>query len=314
MPLNIIFAGTPEFAVPALEKLLHSEHKILAVLTQPDRPAGRGQHVQASPVKVLAEKNNIPIFQPATLKDNAIQEEIKKLNPDIIIVVAFGMLLPEAVLGIPRLGCINIHPSLLPKWRGAAPIQRSIEAGDIETGVTIMQLDKGMDTGDILLQEKMALNNTENSFEAHNLLSQLGATLLLKTLDLFENKKIKLIKQNNQAATHAKKIEKSEAIINWKKSALEINNKIRAFNPWPICTANFQNQLIKIFEAAALNQKTNALPGTLISVSKNSFCIATGDGILEIKSVQLPNKKRISAADFIHGHKDTLVVGKIIFS
>ncbi|OGT46936.1 MAG: methionyl-tRNA formyltransferase [Gammaproteobacteria bacterium RIFCSPHIGHO2_12_FULL_38_11] len=313
MSFKIIFAGTPEFAVPALKKLLDSDHQILTVLTQPDRPAGRGQKLCVSPIKQLAQENNIKIDQPTTLKDVAAQKTIMQLNPDIIIVVAYGMILPKTVLNIPRFGCINIHPSLLPKWRGAAPIQRAIEAGDTKTGVTIMQLNEKMDAGDILLQESITLNDHETSGTIHHVLSELGATLLLKTLNLLEETKIKPMRQNNNEATYANKIEKSEAIIHWKKSATEIHNQIRAFNPWPICTTYFQNQSLRIFESFVLNEKQNGVPGTLVSIDKNYLHIATGNGTLGIKSIQLPGKKQISAADFIHGHQAQLIVGKIIF-
>src|SRR3990167_6615155 len=271
MPLKIIFAGTPEFAVPTLQALFNSEHKILAVYAQPDRPAGRGQQLQASPVKEIAKSHNIPIFQPKTLRDENVQKEMRALNADVMIVVAYGLILPESVLKIPRLGCINIHPSLLPRWRGAAPIPRSIEAGDTETGITIMQMDKGMDTGPILKQKKIKLAGTETSENLHTIFSNMGAQLLISTLRDIEKKSITPIAQDNAQATYAEKIDKKEAVIQWRQSAIQINNKIRAFNAWPVASTTFNHKLLKIWKTKALSEKTLAMPGTLIRVEKEKF-------------------------------------------
>ncbi|MCX7125946.1 MAG: methionyl-tRNA formyltransferase [Gammaproteobacteria bacterium] len=322
MPLKIIFAGTPEFAVPTLQLLLNSEHKVLAVYTQPDRPAGRGQHLHASPVKQLAQTHNIPVFQPKTLRDIDAQAELKKLNPDVMVVVAYGLILPQAVLSIPKLGCINVHPSLLPRWRGAAPIPRSIEAGDTETAVTIMQLDKGMDTGPVLKQEKYSLKGDETSQQLHDLFSVMGATLLLQTLN--ELSVIIPVSQDDMLATHAAKIEKSEAVIDWNQPAVKINNKIRAFNSWPVANTIFNNEVLKIWEASSVSTNGSASendretlsrskPGILLKIEKEKFCIATGDGILEILSVQLPGKKQMSAGDFLRGHAAQLIVNETRF-
>src|SRR5476651_1898291 len=228
-PLRIVFAGTPEFAAEHLKALLASPYEIIAVYTQPDRPAGRGQKLMPSPVKQLALENNIVVLQPPTLRNADAQAELAALKPDLIVVVAYGLILPQAVLDIPRFGCINIHPSLLPRWRGAAPIQRTIEAGDVETAITIMKMDKGMDTGPILLQEKIGLHGDETSGKLHDFCSHRGAELLLTVLQDIQN--IKPIAQDNSHATHAAKIEKSESTIDWKKSVVEIECKIRAMNP-----------------------------------------------------------------------------------
>ncbi len=311
--LKIIFAGTPEFAVPSLNALLNSEHTVLAVCTQPDRPAGRGQHLQVSPVKQMAEMHNLPIFQPKSLRDIDVQNALRELNADIMVVVAYGIILPEAVLTMPRFGCVNVHPSLLPRWRGAAPIARSIEAGDIETGITIMQLDKGMDTGPILKQEEYKLAGNETSGELHDLFSQRGAALLLETLYEIEKELALPISQNNSLATHAAKIQKIDAIIDWHLSAKQIKNKIHAFNPWPVANTTFSNVTLRIWEAEAINEKTKSAPGTLIRRDKNHLWVATGEGVLEIIAVQLPGKRMISAADFMHGHRDHLMVGKTKF-
>lgn len=311
--LKIIFAGTPEFAVPSLNALLNSEHKVLAVYTQPDRPAGRGRQLQESPVKQMAKTHNIPVFQPKSLRDEDVENQLRELQADIMVVVAYGVILPEAVLNIPRLGCVNVHPSLLPRWRGAAPIPRSIEAGDSETGVTIMQLDKGMDTGPILKQEEYKLMGDETSGELHDLFSQRGAALLLETLYELENNLSAPIAQNNALATHAAKIQKEESVIDWHLSAIQINNKIRAFNSWPVAHTTFSDQTLRIWEAKAVNEKTKLSPGTLIRRDKQSFWVATGDGILDVLSVQLPGKKMVTAADFMHGHADSLIPGKTKF-
>lgn len=313
MSLKIIFAGTPEFAVPTLQALFNSEHQILAVYTQPDRPAGRGQQLQASPVKEIARLHNIPIFQPKTLRDENVQKEMRAFNADVMIVVAYGLILPESVLKIPRLGCINIHPSLLPRWRGAAPIPRSIEAGDLETGVTVMQLEKGMDTGAILKQENYKYIGDETSGEMHDLFSHRGAGLLLDTLYELEKKLSNPISQNNALATYTEKIQKAEAIIDWNLSAKEINNKIRAFNPWPVAHTIFLKNTLRIWIANAITEKSKYLPGILAHMNRENFWIAAGDGMLEIISVQLPGKKIISAADFINGQREYLVVGKTRF-
>ncbi len=311
--LKIIFAGTPEFAVPSLKALINSEHQVVAVYTQPDRPAGRGQHLQASPVKAIAQSHNIPVFQPKTLRDPVVQNDMRALNADIIVVVAYGLILPEAVLHITRLGCVNVHPSLLPRWRGAAPIARCIEAGDDETGITIMQLDKGMDTGPILKQEKYKFTGDETSAKCHDLFSQRGAALLLLTLNELENNVSHPMVQNNALATHAAKIQKSEAVIDWKMSAEKINHKIRAFNAWPVAHTTFLNMPLRIFQANVLHEKTKIAPGTFVRKNKKTFCIATGDGILEIIAVQLPGKKMVSSADFMHGHDDDLIPEKTRF-
>lgn len=310
MSLKIIFAGTPEFAVPTLQMLLQSEHDVVAVYTQPDRPAGRGQHLHASPVKQLAQQHNIPIFQPKTLRDNETQHVMRALKADIMVVVAYGLLLPEPVLTMMPLGCVNVHPSLLPRWRGAAPIPRAIEAGDVETGITIMQLDKGMDTGPILKQMHYRYQGDESSQMMHDLFSTQGASLLIETLALLEKKQIEPQKQNDALATHAAKIDKSEAEIQWQLPATIIHNKIRAWNAWPVAHTLFLGETLRIWRSMVVNEKTNAIPGTVIRADKNALHIATGEGVLAIADLQLPGKKIITANDFIHGHNRNLIVGK----
>lgn len=288
---------------------------MIAVLTQPDRPAGRGLTLQASNIKEIAIAQKLPILQPKTLRDENIQNELRALHADIMVVVAYGLLLPNAVLSIPKSGCVNIHPSLLPRWRGAAPIQRTIEAGDSETGVAIMQLDAGMDTGPIFMQEKIKLTGKETSQTLHDQLSELGATLLIKTLDALEKNTIHAVAQNNTGVTIAEKIKKEEAKINWSQSANMIAQKIRAFNPWPVAHTLFQNQLLKIWEAEATSKKHSEKPGTLLSLEKNNMVIACEkNSALTIFSVQLPGKKRMPVSDFINGFSTQLKIGKMVFT
>lgn len=299
--MKVIFAGTPEFAVPTLNALIASSHEVITVFTQPDRPAGRGQQLQASPIKQIAEKTNIPVYQPASLRDEAIQAHIKKLQPAVIVVVAYGLILPKAVLDIPKYGCINIHPSLLPRWRGAAPIQRTIEAGDKETAVTIMQMDKGMDTGPILLQEKMMLQGNETSGSLHDVCAEKGAELLLKVLNDINT--IEPIAQSDAGITHAKKVEKSEGKINFEKSVDEIDAHIRAMTPWPSAMMAFQNETIKILSAKIVSHgKSSHVVGVLFR-EQDKLCISAKDGVLEILMLQLPGKKPVAAKDFLRGYK-----------
>jgi len=298
--MKIIFAGTPLFAVPALKALLDSSHEVIAVLTQPDRPAGRGQQLQASPVKALAMTHDIPVYQPTTLRDIEIHTLLRELNADVMVVVAYGLILPQAVLDIPRYGCINIHPSLLPRWRGAAPIQRTIAAGDAETAVTIMQMDKGMDTGPILLQDKVVLTGEETSGDLHDLCSERGAALLLSVLDNIDH--IKPIAQSSEGITHAAKLEKAESVIDWQKSTKEILCQIRAMNPWPIAQMHYREMSLKIYAAKFYSHDIKEKKQGILFVEDEKLCVAASDGIIEILSLQLPGKKIMSAKDFMHGY------------
>jgi len=309
--LKIIFAGTPEFAAVALKKLITSPHQVLAVYTQPDRPAGRGLKITASAVKQLALQHQLSIYQPVSLKNIDEQEQLKNFNADVMVVAAYGLLLPKAVLMIPRLGCINIHPSLLPRWRGAAPIQRTIFAGDKITGVTIMQMDEGLDTGPMLLQHQYVLAEDETSHTLHDKLAEMGAESLLETLNLLTQNKIKPQVQDNALATYANKITKEEALIDWSQPAKTLEYKIRAFNPWPIAYTNWQSQTLRIGMAAAMNEKVNAAPGTIIQASKEGIDVATGDGVLRLLSLQLPGGKMLPVQQFYHARASELVKGNI---
>lgn len=312
MALKIVFAGTPEFAIPAFKALLSSEHKIIAVYTQPDRPAGRGRKLTASPVKQLAIENQISIFQPLSLSNIEEQNQLRQLQPDVMVVVAYGLILPAAILVIPRLGCINIHPSLLPRWRGAAPIQRAILAGDKETGVAIMQMDKGMDTGDILNQVKFEIDPNETSLELHNRCAEIGGQLLLKTLEDLQLNRAKPTKQSDNNVCYANKIEKAEAKIEWHKSSVDIYNQIRALNPWPVAFCDFNGQPLKIWQAELLSDTTDLPPGTIVNASKLGIDIATGDGLLRIVKVQLPGGRILGITDFLNAHQKDLIPGKTV--
>lgn len=296
--MKIIFAGTPDFACPSLQALIDSPHEIVAVYTQPDRPKGRGQQVIASPIKLLAQQHNLPVFQPLNLKTENLPAA------DVMIVAAYGLILPKRILDMPRYGCINVHASLLPRWRGASPIQQAILAGDKESGVTIMQMDIGLDNGDMLLQKKCAIGNDDTAQSLHDKIAELGATGLIDTLDLLEKSKLKPIKQDEALVTHAPKIQKSDAKINWRESAAEIERKIRGFNPWPIAFCEFKNQPLRIWQATALSEKAHKAPGTIEKHSKDALIVATGDGLLAIKKLQLAGGRPISAADFINAHKE----------
>jgi methionyl-tRNA formyltransferase len=308
--LSLIFAGTPEFSVPALEALLASKHRVAAVYTQPDRPAGRGRHVAMSAVKQAALRCELPVEQPASLRDGAALERLSAWSADLMIVVAYGLLLPEAVLRAPRLGCINIHASLLPRWRGAAPIQRAILAGDHATGVTIMQMDAGLDTGPVLLTKETAIHDWETAASLHDRLSQLGAHALLDALEGLESGALSARAQPAEGVTYATKIRKEEASIDWSRAAIEIDRQVRAFNPWPVAETRWQGQQLRIWEATPLNATAGAAPGAVIASGDDGVDVATGAGALRLTRLQLPGRKPLSVAEFVHAHRlDGAVLG-----
>lgn len=308
--MKIIFAGTPAFAEFALQALIQSSHDIVAVYTQPDRPSGRGLKLTPSPVKTLALANHLPVYQPVSLKGEAEQKDMAALQADVMIVAAYGLLLPAAVLAIPALGCINIHPSLLPRWRGAAPIQRTLYAGDKETGVTIMQMDAGLDTGPMLLQKRYHIAADETSKTLHDKLAVIGAEALIDTLTLLEQGKLQPQVQDNSLATYANKISKEEALIDWSRPAVELENEIRAFNPWPVAYTTWKEQSLRVWLAKATGETSQAEPRTIIRASRDGIDVATGTGVLRLLQLQLPGGKAQTAADFYNAHREQLIVGE----
>ncbi|MDD2864316.1 MAG: methionyl-tRNA formyltransferase [Methylococcales bacterium] len=299
--MRIIFAGTPEFAVPSLQKLIDLGHDVCAVYTQPDRPAGRGQHLQPPPVKVLALKHDIPVLQPLTLKTDDELQTFQNFNADLMVVVAYGMILPQTVLDTPRLGCINGHGSLLPRWRGAAPIQRAVIEGDKETGVTIMQIVKKLDAGDMLHKEIYEIKPTDTSAIVHDELSKLSAIGLEKVLLQIENNTLQATPQDENLVTYAAKLTKEEALIDWTQPAEKLVRKIHGLNPWPVAQTIYNGLTMKLWNAQVLNEATNLQAGQVRSTSK-TLDIATGEGVVRIHELQMPNGKRMSASAFLAAH------------
>lgn len=318
-PLNIIFAGTPDFAAQHLAALINSEHNIIAVYCPPDKPAGRGKKLNTCATKQLALDHNLAVEQPANFKAENDQQQLAQYNADVMVVVAYGLLLPEVILNTPRLGCINVHGSLLPKWRGAAPIQRSLEAGDDKTGVTIMQMDKGLDTGDMILTAECAIKDTDTSASLYEKLAQLGPKALIDTLALMATNEHKTTRQNNALATYAHKLDKAEAEINWQLTAVELDRKVRAYIPWPIAQFTFtegdaehiekaKQHKIRIWQASVQGITTETA-GTIISADKHGIVVATKSGALCLEVLQLPNKKALPVQDILNGRADWFTVG-----
>jgi methionyl-tRNA formyltransferase len=300
--MRIIFAGTPEFAAETLQALLTTEHEICAVYTQPDRPAGRGRKITASPVKQVALANQIAVEQPLNFKSDEAKQVLADYRADLMIVVAYGLLLPQVVLDTPRLGCINIHASLLPRWRGAAPIQRAILAGDTKTGVCIMQMEAGLDTGPVIASNRCEIADTDTAQILHDRLAQLGASTLLSCLDDIESLQKNAQPQDHNASNYAKKLLKQEAEINWQQSAAAINRQINAFNPWPVAQTKWQDNVFRIWAAELVQQTGPTKAGEVINVSRNGIEIGTGDGILRLTQIQLPGKKAMAVADFLNAN------------
>ena len=300
--LKIIYAGTPEFAATALPALLDSPHQVCAVYTQPDRPAGRGRKLTASPVKQLAQQHDIEVLQPLSLKGEEEQARLAAFGADVMVVAAYGLLLPAAVLDTPPMGCLNIHASLLPRWRGAAPIQRAIEAGDAETGVTIMQMDVGLDTGDMLYKVSTPIHPDDTTATLHDRLAELGAQALLHTLTGLQQGSIQAEGQDEGRACYAKKLHKSEALLDWSLPAAQLARRIMAFNPWPVAQTPLDDKVLRIWQASALEEEGSGVPGEVIRADKQGVLVCCGTGLLRIERLQLPGGKPLSAAEFVNAH------------
>jgi len=302
-PLRIVFAGTPEFSVPALDALHAAGHTMVAAYTQPDRPAGRGRVLAAGPVKQRALALGIPVEQPATLKTADAVERLASYGADLMVVVAYGLILPQAILDTPRLGCLNIHGSLLPRWRGAAPIHRAILAGDVRTGITIMKMDAGLDTGPMLLTRDTAIGEQETSGQLHDRLAALGAEAVVDAIDEWTAGRIAPLSQPAEGVTYAAKIRKEEAVIDWTDSALALSRRVRAFNPWPVAETQWRGEQLRIWQAAPVALVAPAAaPGEVIEARDGRIVVATGDGALRLDMLQLPGRKPTLAAEFLRAN------------
>lgn len=299
--MRIVFAGTPVFAVPSLQALIDGHQTVCGVYTQPDRPAGRGQKLTASPVKQLAEQAGIAVYQPENFKDPEAINTLAALKPDLMVVVAYGLILPQAVLDIPQLGCINVHGSLLPRWRGAAPIHRALMAGDSQTGITIMKLVRKLDAGDMLHKIEYPIGAQDTSSDLHDILARLGAEGLMQVIEHYAQGKTVGEPQDEALVTYAHKLEKQEAIIDWQQSTSALDRQIRGLNPWPVAQTYFRGQALKIWHAEPLQLAGSAEAG-MIRVTDQRLEVATGDGWLRLLEVQLPGGKRIQATDFLNAH------------
>jgi methionyl-tRNA formyltransferase len=296
--LAVAFAGTPEFALPAFDAVAASRHRISIVYTQPDRPAGRGRKLAASPVKQRALALRLPIEQPRTLRDHEAVAGLAARAPDVMLVVAYGLLLPQAILDTPRLGCLNIHASLLPRWRGAAPVARAIEAGDEQTGVCIMQMESGLDTGPVLLRQEITIGSRETAGQLQARIAVAGAALAVQALDALESGRLNAVPQDESQATYARKLDKAEARLDWREPALVLERRVRAFNPWPVAEALYDGRQLRIFEAEAVAAAGGPAPGTILSADASGIVVMTADRALALKRVQLPGRRAVSAAEF----------------
>ncbi len=303
-PLRIVFAGTPEFAADHLQALLDGPHQVVAVYTQPDRPAGRGKKLTPSPVKLLAEQHQLPVYQPKSLRDPDAQQQLAALAFDIMVVVAYGVILPKAVLDLPPRGCINVHGSLLPRWRGAAPIQRAIWAGDQETGVTIMQMDEGLDTGAMLHKVVCPIEDSDTSATLYQKLAQLGPQGLAQALAQIAEGNAIAEPQNDAEANYAKKLSKEEAAVDWHKSATTLWREVRAFNPWPVSHFQCGEHSLKLWQCQVLSEQTDQAPGTVLRADKKGIAVACGSDVLLLQSIQLPGKKAMTAAEVLNARKE----------
>lgn len=309
-PLKIVFAGTPDFAASSLQALLNSEHEVIAVYTQPDKKGKRKNQMAPRPVKDLAVEHNIPVFQPTTLKTEEEQLALTNLKADIMVVVAYGMLLPKAILETPRLGCINVHGSLLPRWRGAAPVERSMLAGDAETGVTIMQMDEGLDTGDMLYKVTTPIENNDTAASVFERLATIGSEALVDTLKQFQQETVSPEPQDDSLATYAKKLQKTEGVIDWSASATDIDLKIRTLSPRVAVTFKLGEEVVKLLGCELVDQNGN--PGEILPSDKKSIVVACGEGAIKIKQLQLPGKKPMDSAAVLNSKREQFSAGVVL--
>ncbi|WP_312571511.1 methionyl-tRNA formyltransferase [Stutzerimonas balearica] len=308
--MRIVFAGTPEFAAQHLEALLQAGYQVVAVYTQPDRPAGRGQKLMPSPVKQLALQHGLPVMQPATLRDAEAQHALAALQPDLMVVVAYGLILPQAVLDTPRLGCINSHASLLPRWRGAAPIQRAIEAGDSESGVTVMQMEAGLDTGPMLLKVRTPIGPSDTGGSLHDRLAALGAQAVVEAVARLQAGSLPGERQDDTLATYAHKLSKDEARLDWQRPAAELERLVRAFNPWPICHSSLAGDVLKVHAARLVPGQGE--PGRILAVGKDGLTVACGTGALQLTRLQLPGGKPLDFADLYNSRREQFAPGQVL--
>ncbi len=299
---RLVFAGTPAFAVPALRELVAAGYPPVTVYTQPDRPAGRGRKARPSPVKLAALDYGLPVEQPASLRDPAARERLAGLRPDLMIVAAYGLILPQSVLDLPRLGCVNIHASLLPRWRGAAPIQRAILAGDTETGVCLMRMEAGLDTGPVLACATTPIHAEDTGGTLHDRLADIGAGLLIGSLPDLLQGKLRAQPQDHDAATYASKVSKAEALLDWRKPARQLQRQVAAFNPWPVAHTRWHGEPLRIWRATVICESADAAPGTVLAAGRGGIDVATGEGCLRLLELQLPGGRVLAAEAFLRGH------------
>lgn len=300
--MKIVFMGTPEFAVPCLQKIIDEGHEVLAVVTQPDKPKGRGKKLAMPPVKELALKYNIDVYQPVKAREDSFVEKLKEINPELIVVVAFGQILPKSILDIPKFGCVNVHASLLPKYRGAAPLNWVIINGEEKTGVTTMYMDVGLDTGDMILKSEIPLDDEITAGELHDKMMAQGAEVLKDTIDLISKGEAPREKQNDEETCYSPIMDKSLGNIDWSKSATDIHNLIRGVNPWPSAYTTYDKQTMKIWKTKVLDKLSEKTPGTILSVDKNGIEVSTGDKVLQIYEIQMSGKKRMIVSEYIKGN------------
>lgn len=300
--MKVVFMGTPDIAVPCLQKLIDEKHDILAVVTQPDKPKGRGKKLAMPPVKELAVEHNIPVYQPVRARDEEFVQTIKEINPDLIVVVAFGQILPKEILEVPKFGCVNVHVSLLPKYRGAAPINWVIINGEEKTGVTTMYMDEGLDTGDMILTREFKLDDQITAGELHDIMMVEGAEVLKETVDLIAEGKAPRTQQNHAEFTYAPTMDKELGHVDFSKTSREIHNLVRGVNPWPSAYAIYNEGKMKIWKTEVLKETSNKEPGTILGTDKMGIKVSTGDGVILIKEMQMPNKKRMPVSEYIKGN------------